>query len=165
MANQRHGAAFIVGAVLGGVAGAMVTLLNAPQAGARTRSQVATRVAAVVDGITAKSTAIGADARRLSAEVTAKTEAIGADARRLGERVTAPVTARLGGSTDAAATTMTADGSPAVAPIPMVPYPPLTDADAAPVAEVLPSGGGGSGAIPPPMDVVLDGPRTAHEGV
>lgn len=43
MAAERHDAAFIVGAVVGGLAGAAGALWLAPQAGARTRAQLAER--------------------------------------------------------------------------------------------------------------------------
>ena len=43
MADERHDAAFIVGAILGGLAGAVGTLFWAPQSGAETRTQLAER--------------------------------------------------------------------------------------------------------------------------
>lgn len=41
MARERHDAAFILGALLGGIAGGVVGLVWAPQAGARTRADLA----------------------------------------------------------------------------------------------------------------------------
>ena len=43
MADQRHDAAFVVGAILGGLAGAAAVLFRAPQSGAQTRAQLAER--------------------------------------------------------------------------------------------------------------------------
>jgi hypothetical protein len=43
VADERHDAAFVVGAVVGGVAGAVYALFNAPQAGARTRADLVAR--------------------------------------------------------------------------------------------------------------------------
>lgn len=43
MAAERHNAAFVVGAVVGGLAGAAGALWRAPQAGGRTRAQIAER--------------------------------------------------------------------------------------------------------------------------
>ena len=43
MADERHDAAFVVGAVVGGVAGAVYALFNAPQAGERTRAELVAR--------------------------------------------------------------------------------------------------------------------------
>ena len=41
VADDRHTAAFVVGAILGGVVGAAITLWNAPQSGAATRAMIA----------------------------------------------------------------------------------------------------------------------------
>lgn len=43
MARERHDAAFMVGALLGGVAGGVYGLFWAPQAGVRTRADLASR--------------------------------------------------------------------------------------------------------------------------
>ena len=48
MATERHHAAFVGGAILGGIAGAAVTLWRVPQSGARTRAQIAERVESVL---------------------------------------------------------------------------------------------------------------------
>lgn len=44
MARQRHNAAFVVGSVLGGVAGAAAALWKAPQSGSELRAKVAERL-------------------------------------------------------------------------------------------------------------------------
>lgn len=43
VADDRHTAAFVVGATLGGIAGAAITLWNAPRSGAATRALIAER--------------------------------------------------------------------------------------------------------------------------
>ncbi|MDQ3043787.1 MAG: YtxH domain-containing protein [Chloroflexota bacterium] len=53
MARQRHDAAFIVGGLLGGIVGAVVTLLSAPQAGARTRAQMNESLQPALEGLQA----------------------------------------------------------------------------------------------------------------
>jgi hypothetical protein len=46
VARQRHRAAFITGAVLGGLAGAAITLWRAPQSGRETRAQIGAMITA-----------------------------------------------------------------------------------------------------------------------
>ena len=41
MAREQHNGAFVFGAIIGGLAGATVTLFRAPQSGAETRAQLA----------------------------------------------------------------------------------------------------------------------------
>ncbi|MCA9880104.1 MAG: YtxH domain-containing protein [Thermomicrobiales bacterium] len=43
MAKQRHNAAFVVGAILGGAVGAVLGLLKAPRPGAETRFDLSER--------------------------------------------------------------------------------------------------------------------------
>ena len=47
MVDERHDTAFVVGALLGGALGAVYALLNAPQSGRQTRSQLTGQVDAV----------------------------------------------------------------------------------------------------------------------
>lgn len=47
MVDERHDTAFVVGALVGGAIGAVYALLNAPQSGQRTRSQLTGQVDAV----------------------------------------------------------------------------------------------------------------------
>lgn len=63
MARQRHNAAFVVGSILGGVAGAAAALWKTPQSGAELRSQVTGRIGGVAGSVSsageARSTAGG----------------------------------------------------------------------------------------------------------
>ena len=48
MAREQHNGAFVFGAILGGLAGAVVTLLRAPQSGTETRAELAAQADALV---------------------------------------------------------------------------------------------------------------------
>lgn len=78
MADERHDAAFIVGAVVGGVAGAAFALFRAPQAGAQTRAQLAERRDAVSNRLAAGIAALDERARRLVARVGGAVAPVGA---------------------------------------------------------------------------------------
>ena len=131
MADERHGVAFVVGATLGGVAGAVATLLNAPQAGVSTRTRIGERAGALLR----------------QADEAAR--GVRADARRLGERVAAPVGARIGGGpTDAEATAL---------PVPDLPPAPQVPPGA--VSVPLPPERSYGATVITADDVVIDGPR------
>ncbi len=51
MTTERHETAFLVGAVLGGIAGATYGLLNAPQSGAQTRAGLVAQWNAAVERV------------------------------------------------------------------------------------------------------------------
>ena len=65
MAGERHDVAFVVGAVLGGVAGAAITLLNAPQSGQQTRAQLAAQAEALIQALGAATSQVDDRALRL----------------------------------------------------------------------------------------------------
>jgi gas vesicle protein len=52
VAEEQHTTAFVVGAILGGIAGAAATLWRVPQSGAQTRAQIAERVEGVLFKLT-----------------------------------------------------------------------------------------------------------------
>jgi hypothetical protein len=52
VAEEQHTTAFVVGAILGGVAGAAATLWRVPQSGAKTRAQITERVEDVLFKLT-----------------------------------------------------------------------------------------------------------------
>jgi YtxH-like protein len=58
VAGERHDAAFVVGAIIGGAAGATYALLNAPQAGRRTRAQLAEGLDAIAQRLLDAATAL-----------------------------------------------------------------------------------------------------------
>ena len=134
MADERHGVAFVVGATLGGVAGAVATLLNAPQAGVSTRTRIGERAGALL---------------RQADEAT---RGLRADARRLGERVAAPVGARIGGGPTGAETTPL--------PVPdLPPMPPVPPVPPGAVSVPLPPERSYGATVATADDVVIDGPR------
>lgn len=51
VAEERHDAAFVIGAVLGGVAGGVWAMFNAPRTGAETRAALAEQTARTLDRI------------------------------------------------------------------------------------------------------------------
>jgi len=65
MTRERHNTAFFVGAIVGGLAGTAYALWTAPQAGARTRAQLAERLA----GLTARAGQTIATVRAESAQL------------------------------------------------------------------------------------------------
>ena len=71
MARQRHDAAFIVGGLLGGMVGAVVTLLNAPQAGARTRALLGETLQPAREGLSAAGNRVASESREMSERTTA----------------------------------------------------------------------------------------------
>jgi gas vesicle protein len=89
MADRNGGGEFFTGLVIGGLVGAAVALLLAPQSGEETRAQIRDtsldlkdRAGETVGGAREKAEAIIADARR-------RAEVITADARKRAEEVTA----------------------------------------------------------------------------
>ena len=67
MADERHDAVFVVGAVLGGVLGGAYALLNVPQSGAQTRAELAARWNGLTDQLAGAVAAVDEDVRRLAA--------------------------------------------------------------------------------------------------
>ena len=67
MADERHDAAFVVGAILGGVLGGGYALLNAPQSGAETRAELAARWKELTGRVAGAVAGVEDEARRLAA--------------------------------------------------------------------------------------------------
>lgn len=80
MADERHDAAFVVGAVIGGLAAAAVTLFRAPQSGPRTRAQLAERIrppaATAAQRARTAARAAQGTTQRVSAVVVGSTDAV-----------------------------------------------------------------------------------------
>jgi gas vesicle protein len=70
VAQERHDVAFVVGAVLGGLGGAVATLFTAPQSGQRTRDQLAGHANAVGQRISAGSSTLQLRGQQLSERAT-----------------------------------------------------------------------------------------------
>jgi gas vesicle protein len=94
VADERHDAAFVVGAVIGGLAAAAVTLFRAPQSGARTRAQLAERIGPPVATARQRARTTARAAQGTSQRVS--TVVVGS---------TGAVRARLGRGTDRPSTT------------------------------------------------------------
>ncbi len=150
MAHERHDVAFVVGALLGGVAGAACTLFNAPQSGSQTRAQLAEQFGA------------------LTGQLGATVAKLGEQGEQLGQRATATVstlTERVGGG----ASTTAADPATEriTEPIILLPDPlesdPVVLAEPVPADTVAPSGAATVGGLPAgdDLDHVIDGPRPA----
>lgn len=149
MAGQPHNAAFIVGAMLGGLVGAAVTLFRAPQSGAQTRAQLA------------------AGAEALTQRLSQTTGQLGGEVQRAADRVTAPISG-LTDRHEAGAPDMTGmvphprEHLEPAAEVILLPDPLEPDpvVEAAPDAEAAsgPAGAGGGGSE---ADSVVDGPRRA----
>ena len=86
VADQRHDAAFVVGAVLGGLAGATYGLLRAPQSGERTRAQLAEYAHAVVYRVEAAADRFADTAARLGGESRRRVDGAVASVRGLAVR-------------------------------------------------------------------------------
>ena len=155
MADERHDATFIVGAILGGLAGALGTLFWAPQSGAQTRTQLAERWNAAAERAAQGVATVDARTRELAA--------------RAGEGV-APVVERLervrpgsDASPAEAEATVEVDVEPVFTlPDPLEPDPVVDEAaDAAvdvPTALDPAAAGAAAGAEP---EAKADGPRPA----
>lgn len=146
MAEERHNVAFVVGAVLGGLAGAALTLWRVPQPGARTRAQIAER------------------AERLRCRVTATFErqrSAPPDAR-WNSAATAPPANADHTNAEPEAPLPTPVLKPAelgdviVLPDPLEPAPIVAAADG-----TVPTTSGGDPRPTTGTDVVIDGPRPA----
>ena len=66
--------AFVVGAVIGGVAAAAVTLFRAPQAGAQTRAQISERLEPVTSKTSELSRTIASQTRAVTSQSVAKSK-------------------------------------------------------------------------------------------
>lgn len=73
VANQRHDAAFIVGAVIGGVAAGAYALFEAPQAGTETRAQLAERGDALAERLAQTTAEVDGRVRRWLARAEEQT--------------------------------------------------------------------------------------------
>ena len=152
VADERHDAAFVVGAVLGGVAGAAYTLLNAPQSGGETRAELAARWSGLADRLAAEAADLDGAIRRLTAGA-------GTGARSVTERLrpdrgeTTIVTAEVGvaASSEEAEPVFTL-------PDPLEPDPIVRDEPADGSAGDDP-GGARSEVGTRDVDVVIEGPR------
>jgi len=150
VADERHDAAFVVGAVLGGAAGAAYGLFSAPQAGRRTRDQLAEHADALV--------------QRLADAVAGVRAQTGSTVAQVGDTVDGLV-GRVHGSDRDDTTPIAADDEPIFTlPDPLEPDPIATTgsaadlgADIAPIALSVPVADSSA-------DVVLDGPRPTAAG-
>lgn len=144
--REGGGAAFVVGAILGGLAGAAWTLFNAPRSGAETRAELARAVETVVRGV--------------SEVVTGARERVRDTGERAADRLALAFDAVAGGA-----------GGP-VEPLPVDPPPPApalatASSPAATVPAASPTGdlaAGAGGGVPDPatgeaspFDVDADG--------
>lgn len=152
MAHERHDVAFVVGALLGGLAGATYTLFNAPQAGSQTRAQLAEQL------------------NGLNGQLGTATAKLGEQGERLGQRATATVAAlteRVTGDAAVvdAATARTAEQK--TEPVLLLPDPlepaPVVGVEPSPTAADVAAGTATVGGLPAGdnFDVVIDGPRPA----
>jgi hypothetical protein len=76
VANERHDASFIVGAILGGLIGGGYALFRVPQAGAETRSQIAARGDDMTQRVSATTGAFNDQTRDLLTRASAETAPI-----------------------------------------------------------------------------------------
>lgn len=76
MRKERHDMAFITGAVVGGLAAAAVTLFRAPQAGARTRAQIAERLEPVTSKTSELSRTVANQSRSLTDQSAVKSRGL-----------------------------------------------------------------------------------------
>ncbi len=106
MADRNGGGEFFAGLVVGGLVGAAIALLLAPQSGEETRTQIRDtslelkdRAGETIGEAREKAEAIVADARRRGEEITAdarkRAEVIVAEARKRAEEIQASVPANL----------------------------------------------------------------------
>lgn len=100
MANRNGGGEFFAGLVIGGLVGAAIALLMAPQSGEETRAQIRDasielkdRADMTIAEARTKAEAITADARRRAEEITAdarkRADKIVADARKKADEISA----------------------------------------------------------------------------
>lgn len=82
MRKERHDAAFVVGAVVGGLAAAGVTLFRAPQSGARTRAHIAERLEPVTSKTAELSRTIADQTQAVRSQAVARSEALRATVTR-----------------------------------------------------------------------------------
>jgi gas vesicle protein len=106
MANRNGGNGFFAGLVIGGLVGAGIALLLAPQPGEKTRAQIRDtslelkgRASEAIAEARETAEAITADARRraegITAEARKRAEEIVAEARKKAEEIQAPAPAGL----------------------------------------------------------------------
>ena len=152
MAHERHDVAFVVGALLGGVAGATYTLFNAPQAGAQTRAQLAEQVTA------------------LTGQLSTATAKLGEQGERLGQRATATVTTlteRVTGDGPVVDPATARAAEAKTEPVILLPDPlepaPVVGAEPSPTAADVAGTTPTVGGLPAgdDLDLVIDGPRPA----
>lgn len=150
MADERHDAAFVVGAVVGGVAGAAYGLFSAPQAGRRTRGQLAEQADALVQRLADGVAALRAQTGSTVAQVSDTVEGLVGRGHGPDRDDTNPIVV---------------DAEPAFTlPDPLEPDPIVaTDPDADRTADIAPVVLGVPTADPA-TDVVLDGPRPTAAG-
>ena len=100
MANRNGGGEFFAGLIIGGLVGAAIALLMAPQSGEETRAQIRDasielkdRADMTIAEARTKAEAITADARRRAEEITAdarkRADKIIADARKKADEISA----------------------------------------------------------------------------
>jgi hypothetical protein len=139
LATERHTTAFVVGLVLGGLAGAAVTLWKTPRSGAQLRALVAERTEEVLFRLTGMDEAQTWGASDSTPPASFDRSAGRFDDAEKAAAVTAPL--------------------PALAPEPadVAPDLPVEDDDGA----TLPATFRGEVLTDQPTDIVLDGPRPA----
>jgi hypothetical protein len=151
--NQRHDVAFVIGAILGGAAGAAYGLLNAPDAGARTRALLTERGDRLAQRLADASAGSRTGGQEFGTQANA---AVGSVDERIRPARASPSLA--------AAPRVDAGDPPLTLPDPLEPDPVVAPVDAAGSAEpddvpvALPTAP--VGAVDD-RDVVLDGPRPA----
>lgn len=89
MARQRHNAAFVVGSMLGGIAGAAAALWKAPQSGVELRSQISERIGGFTGSVSSRGapSAVGSTESRS----TSGSSGVGGKFLSFVENATAPI--------------------------------------------------------------------------
>jgi gas vesicle protein len=119
--REGHAVAFVVGALLGGAAGAAWTLFNAPRSGAETRAAIVQTVVAVVDQVRETVRAAGervADRLALTFDAFAGGEGADRPASLGGEPAVVTAGPGSGAAATAASPTVAANGQAAASAVP-----------------------------------------------
>lgn len=74
MRTERHDVAFVVGALVGGLTAAAVTLFRAPQSGAQTRAQISERLEPITSKTGGLSRTVASQTRAVTSQSVAKSQ-------------------------------------------------------------------------------------------